>query len=70
MSFFSNANAFQFWAIGLCMAVTVVALSLAAIFVFVAKNRPAKIDPLLRHKTEERLSELTHAATSHPANSN
>jgi hypothetical protein len=70
VSLFTDANAFQLWTIGLCVAVTVVALSLAAIFVYIAKNRPTKIDPQLQLKMEERLSELTHAATSHSANSN
>lgn len=62
MSSFTNADAFQLWAIGLCVAVTLVGISLGAIIAFLWKRRPEKLDALRQSQLETRLSELADTA--------
>ena len=62
MSSFTNADAFQLWAIGLCVAVMLVGLTLGAICAYLWKRRPEKLDPLRESRVEMRLSKLAELA--------
>jgi hypothetical protein len=68
MSSFTNADAFQLWAIGLCVAVMLVGLSLGAICAYLWRRRPEKIDPLQQCRVDERLSQLAETTTVQPGN--
>ena len=65
-----GSSALQLWILGLCLAVTLTGLSLAAIFVFATKRRQdEEEDPAEYHRIEQRLIELTHADIAPPAKS-
>ncbi len=60
MNWFTNASAVQLWTIGLCVAVTLVGASLAAIYVYMRKYRPIEPpDEFRRQRTLERMAQLT-----------
>ena len=67
MTSFSNSSAIQLWTIGLCVAVTLVGVSLAAFFVYLSKQRSARKevpeDPQLQSLIAKRLSQLAETST-------
>ena len=60
----TNAEAFQFWVVGLCIAVSVVILTVTALW-FTWKRRPAnhrrrqEVDTVQPCNLQERLAQLT-----------
>jgi len=68
MSSFTSPDV-QVWAILLCIAVSLVGLSLGAILAYVWKHRSERQDPHRQHKVEERLSQLAETATLRPGKS-
>jgi hypothetical protein len=63
MNWLTNSSAVQLWTIGLCIAVTLIGISLAAIFVFLWREPPEEEDPLRQSRVEERLTELAKITT-------
>jgi membrane protein implicated in regulation of membrane protease activity len=60
MNWFTNASAVQLWTVGLCVALTLVIMSLAAIYAYMRKRQPIEEPDDLRHqRTMERLAKLT-----------
>ncbi len=60
MNWITNASAVQLWTLGLCVAVALVAGSLAAIYFYLRKRPPIEEpDELRRQRTIERMAKLT-----------
>ena len=64
----TNAEAFQFWVVGFCIAVTVVILTVTALWVTwkrqPGRDEPPKDDPARQVKINQRLAQL--AQQTHP----
>jgi hypothetical protein len=61
MNWFTNATAVQLWTIGLCAALTLVVVSLAAIYVYMRKHQPIEEeDDLRKERTLERMAQLAN----------
>ena len=60
MNWFTNASSVQLWTLGLSVAVTLVAASLAAIYYYMRTHAPIEPpDELRRQRTMERMAQLT-----------
>jgi len=60
MNWITNASAVQLWTLGLGVALTLVAASLAAIYVYMRRRQPIEPpDELRRQRTMERMAQLT-----------
>jgi len=69
MSSNNFADAFQLWTIGLCVALTLVALSLTAILFLIWRRRAPKPDATTDYRVEQRLTEIAELASAHPQRS-
>jgi len=69
MSSSNFADAFQLWTIGLCVALTLVALSLTAILFLIWRRRPSKPDPIEHYRVTQRLTEIAELPHAQPQRS-
>ncbi|HUI82870.1 MAG TPA: hypothetical protein VL240_01535 [Candidatus Binatia bacterium] len=59
MSWFSNADDVQLWAVALCIAVMFAACALIAIVVFAWNHRPVRKDAAQQDQLRRRLAEIS-----------